>query len=636
MIKDELQRLEESDLVNYANRGTLKRATKELAEGLSVECHEFDSGITFVWSDGVTCEFPNDQPLMAASCTCKASRECRHIVRSILHLKASAEHLSEAEGPWNPGELSDDALIAAVGGEVFNRAKAALASGMVAELFHGQRPEATLLTLGRTVRFSLPDKLEHAQCDCSTPRCFHIPLAAMMFRFSEALDYALVTNDRETPLSAEEAAPLIDGLEALGHNFAQGLGALDSVALDRLSARAQRLHGLGFVRHSELLERLRDLISKFQGQDARFDPMELAQCLGEFQLRVDALLADNIPIPRAFVRGLHIEETFGQRRLIGLGCRAHLRTKTIILESILVDQENGQLQSISQTFDWVIDPETTLSLFNLARRSSWAGRTIASISSGQIVTTHRGKVHEHALGVDQHHLSVYGQSLSWEALPARVRTSRVSQIRARLLNKAPGPLGLNALQENFLVLETDSIRNLEFDSRNQVLVFEALDTDGQSIRVEHPYTSLGAESFEQTMNVLSRNAQRVRFIAGLISARSGSLFLQPTGIVWETEENERRLLIPWIEMPQAQDTLESNTKPDSKTNQVESLLRWLGDGLLAGALDPRTQAEFAKTLKGTGLETASRWMERELNLEDWQVVFRLAAILTLYSSSSEA
>lgn len=635
MIKDELQRLEESDLVNYANRGTLKRATKELAEGLSVECHEFDSGITFVWSDGVTCEFPNDQPLMAASCTCKASRECRHIVRSILHLKAIAEHLSEAEGPWNPGELSDDALIAAVGGEVFNRAKAALASGMVAELFHGQRPEATLLTLGRTVRFSLPDKLEYAQCDCSTPRCFHIPLAAMMFRFSEALDYALVTNDLETPLPAKEASTLIDVLDQLGHHAAHGLGALDSVGLDRMSARAQSLRGLGFFRHAELLETLKDLISKFQGQDARFDPMELSMCIGEFQLRLDALLADKIPIPRAFVRGLHIEETFGQRRLIGLGCRARLRTKAIVLESILVDQENGQLQSISQTFDRVIDSDTALTLFNLARRSSWAGRTIATISSGQIVTTHRGKVHEHALRVDQHHLSVYGQSFSWEELPARIRTSRIGQIRARLLSKAPGPLGLNALQENFLVLETSAIRNLEFDSRNQILTFDALDLDGQSICVEHPYTSLGRESFEQTMSVLSRNAQSVRFIAGFISARSGSLFLKPTGIVWETEENERRLLMPWIEVPQDQDIADLDAKPDSKPNWIESALRWLGDGVLAGTLDPRAQLDFAKTLNHAGLETAGRWMESELS-GDWRSVFRLAAILTLYSSSSEA
>src|SRR5919202_1453121 len=92
MPRADLLALSLEDLTALTNRGTVKRALRELeAQEVTGEPEEAGDGtVTVRWSDGVECRIPGGAVLAQGRCSCPAAGVCRHLVRSVLAYQRSA------------------------------------------------------------------------------------------------------------------------------------------------------------------------------------------------------------------------------------------------------------------------------------------------------------------------------------------------------------------------------------------------------------------------------------------------------------------------------------------------------------------------------------------------------------------
>src|SRR6185369_7132363 len=86
MPRADLIALTPDDLATLTNRGTVKRAQKELEEGANkYEIKDNVGGdLVIAWSDGVSCRFPAGKTVHEAICSSGALGISRHIIRSVL------------------------------------------------------------------------------------------------------------------------------------------------------------------------------------------------------------------------------------------------------------------------------------------------------------------------------------------------------------------------------------------------------------------------------------------------------------------------------------------------------------------------------------------------------------------------
>ena len=107
MPRDDLLHIAPDDLAALTNRGTVKRAQRELEnKEVTGELTEAEDGtVTAKWSDGVNCTLPGGKTISDARCTCPATELCRHVVRTVLAYQCRHATPTSSEEPWNPGRL---------------------------------------------------------------------------------------------------------------------------------------------------------------------------------------------------------------------------------------------------------------------------------------------------------------------------------------------------------------------------------------------------------------------------------------------------------------------------------------------------------------------------------------------------
>ena len=86
LARTDLLALSLDDLVAYSNRGTVKRALKEVTENqVTAQIEETPAGeVTFCWSDGRVSTLPAQHTLREGRCTCAAAGICRCLIRAVL------------------------------------------------------------------------------------------------------------------------------------------------------------------------------------------------------------------------------------------------------------------------------------------------------------------------------------------------------------------------------------------------------------------------------------------------------------------------------------------------------------------------------------------------------------------------
>ena len=116
--RTDLLALTAEDLAAFSNRGTVKRAQRDLAAAkLNYELEESAQGaVRMAWSDGTVCEIPADATLAQARCSSVTHGISRYLIMTVLAYQAGQQSTGHSDDhslkPWDPGQISDDDLRA--------------------------------------------------------------------------------------------------------------------------------------------------------------------------------------------------------------------------------------------------------------------------------------------------------------------------------------------------------------------------------------------------------------------------------------------------------------------------------------------------------------------------------------------
>ncbi|MGW0838629.1 hypothetical protein ACWD26_00390 [Streptomyces sp. NPDC002787] len=212
--RTDLLALTPDTLAALANRGLVRRATKDLDAGSPPELSTApDGAVTARFADGAEASMPPGASLDGGSCGCGAAGVCRHLVGLVLAYQRAtdAAPLGEGAPDWSPGDIDDAALEAAVGARALSAARRTARRGVTARVHRptSQEPHPWVELPTCTVRFPVPGQAAHALTDAAdTVRREMLALALWAFRTADTTDRQarLVLVSLRTPAADGDAA----------------------------------------------------------------------------------------------------------------------------------------------------------------------------------------------------------------------------------------------------------------------------------------------------------------------------------------------------------------------------------------------------------------------------------------------
>ena len=565
MPRPDLLALSADDLAVLTNRGTVKRAQRELESGEVVgELDEAaDGGVAARWSDGVECRLPAGKVLGEGRCTCAATTLCRHLVRTVLAYQrrtADQSLAGEAAGapmgppePWDPGQIGDDVLAAAFRPAAITKARGEFQQGLLVELVRGAKPSARFHVPPHTVRFLVPGDIRYTYCDCAEPApCRHVPLAVWAFRMLEPTAQAGLLSTQQVVLAVPTA--LLDDLEeTLLEWIEQGTSAAPHAWVDRLARLESRFRSDDLVWPAEALDELARQFERYLAHDALFEPNRVAELIAELVIRSDAIRNDTRAIPQLVIRGTRADRPveIGAARYVGLGCGARVRRRSVELMAYLQDVDTGTVVAVSREF---ADPpagapgaEPPRDFTRLAQTTVVKGASLAAVGAGQLLIQGAKRTPGHRLVIGRGRAVVNPQAFAWEQLRAPVLAEDFDELRARLGVLPPASLRPRRVGEDFHVVAIAGITEWGFDASAQVVRATLIDVRGNRAALEHPFHSRGRGGFEALLGRLAQGPpEALRFVAGPARLGPRGLVLSPTALVFQ-DASARQVLQPWID-----------------------------------------------------------------------------------------
>lgn len=633
--RPDLLALTPDDLAVLTNRGTVKRAQRELENAeVSVEWEtDSDGRIQATWSDGAVCGFPAGGTVRDARCGCPAAELCRHVVRTVLAwqnrpLAAAApaagnveagtpaevtegsgssippavepghesdlsyvsglSDLSDLSGlskpaspapslasPWNPGTITDRHLEEHSPKGLAAKARTAWERGALVECVTGAKPWARFYDLGLTVRFPVPGDVRYAHCDCGQPGpCLHALLAVFAFRRMPAEEKAALV--ASGPLEAGADPPLLTQAESIVEDLVRdGIAAVPQAVAERWKRCAAALDGDGLIWLGGIVEDLLLERERYQKRDALFSPERPALLAGELLIRCDALRQAG-GVPRGLAGGWKSSEKteLGYSRWIGLGSLVTMRRKSVSLGAYLQEAGSGSLGVVTREVADPVDDKTEPGDFAaLARAGLVKGAGIRLLGGGQVLTESCRRTPDNRLSFGRARAQVSTQAYAWETLRAPVLVGDFAELRARLSLLPPRSLRPRRDGEDFHVLPIESNTAPVFDPATQIITATLRDTAGGTVRLRLPWTARGAAGCGMVLQRLAENG--ALFVSGQVGLSLAGLTINPAAIILRGEP--RRMLQPWVDEKPAVDGLDPLDSMDELPCQASDVT--LGGGL---------------------------------------------------------
>jgi hypothetical protein len=609
MPRADLLALTHDDLAALTNRGTVKRAERELQE-VTCDIHEeADGTISFSWSDGVRCTFAGKKVVAQGTCTCPATEMCRHLVRSVLaYQKHTAAHADAAAPPqsWNPGDVTDEDLARLFKPAVLTRARERFARGVLVELVRGSKPSAYFHDPPCLLRLTVPADVRYAQCDCAEPApCSHVPLAVWAFRRLDP--------NAESGMIATETAPppipgeLLDEAEETLAEWAEvGLAGAGGAWKDLLARLEKRCRIEGLIWPAEILHELGQQLERYVQRDALFEPLRVVELVGEFLIRADAIRRPTGAVPQLFVRGSASDQALeiASARYIGLGCGVTFRKRLVELAAYLQDADSGSVVAVTRAFP---DPdgEEPRSLTRLGETPVVKGAHMRQLGAGQLLVQGGKRSADHRLIVGRARANVNPQNYAWEKLRSPLFAETFGEVQARLALLPPAALRPRRVADHIHVCGITRAEDTHFDVIRQCVEARLIDAAGQSAVLEHPFTSRSAEGTELLLERLTASPERVRFVAGMVEARQHGLLIRPTCVIFQDGET-RSAVQPWVDRysrpvstaAPAVTTVPAEVRPvDELGDYLREVHQFLAEVFLTGLT--RSDTRMARALRQT-------------------------------------
>lgn len=581
MSRVDLLVLTPDDLAAMTNRGTVKRAQKELEEGTPAYTFQQDGdNVVCEWSDGIVCRFPAGKSVHDAVCSSGVPGISRHIVRSVLAYQQwqSSENLSEDESvtvdaestavsdttndslpaakpiaDWNPGDMTDEQLVGQFRQATIAKARQRFEHGVLVELVKGPKPLARFLDEPCTIRFLVPHDLRYVSADCSESlQGLFVPMAVWAFRRLGAEQRSGIVAVQQSNAAAPEA--LLTGIESLVTELCvDGLQGTSATWPQRLSRQEEQCRSEGLVWLAELMADLQQQREMYASRDALFDPLIVTRLAGELLVRTRAIRSGTTAVPQLLIRGTRSDRMteLAGGRLIGLGCGVRRSRRSVTITAFLQDADAGGVVGIDRTYaDPADDSGEEPGMFaDLSRAMISRGISLATIGAGQLLikSARRTPGGRLILPRTSASVSLNPQGFAWEHLRSPLAVEGFAELSARLDLLPPSSLRPRRLTEALHVCPIEAIEEVAFDVRLQRLTGTAVDAAGDRAAITFPYTSRGQSGFESLSAAITDQTLRPRFISGHVSRRQSGITIEPICVVFETPDGKRRGVCPWTD-----------------------------------------------------------------------------------------
>jgi len=526
--------------------------------------------------------FPPGQAVHEAVCSSGAAGITRHIVRSVLAYQRAGldrqttsepadagsarqdgnrlqEDLPDAETAscfvageiWDPGQISDDDLLARFRSAAVTKARKRFEQGVLVELSRGTKPTARFLDEACTVRFLVPRDLRYASADCAESQLpLWVPLAVWAFRELPIGQLAGLLCLQHADLPAPTA--VLDDLDVLLDEFCRdGLNGIAGSWSARLSRVEQSLRGEGLVWPAELVADLRHQQEMYQQHDARFEPQQVVHLVGELTARMRAIACGTRAAPQLMIRGTPsdrpTEIAAGRMIGVGLGIRPGQRHAT--LSAYLQDADSGSVVAVERTF---ADPDpqsgdAPRSFTDLAATVVVRGVSLAALASSQLLLKSGKRTPSGVLILPRTagSLSVNPQSFQWEQLKPPFAAESFAQLAARFESLPPSYLRPRRRTENVHAVAVAAAESATFDVAHQRLTAVLRDARGGTALLVHPFHTRGREGVGELLGTLQQRGAQVRFVCGHVRAAGRTLEIYPISVI--VDDGTRRWgLQPWV------------------------------------------------------------------------------------------
>lgn len=554
MPRDDLLHIAPDDLAALTNRGTVKRAQRELEQKeVTGELAEADDGtVTAKWSDGVTCTLPGGKTISDGRCTCPATELCRHVVRTVLAYQlrtGNAAAPAQVTAPWNPGEITDEELTKYFKPLALGQARSQFEKGLLVELVKSHKPTARFHDLACTLRFQVRGDVRYVHCDCAaSPPCVHVPLAVWAFRQLPAEKDAGILSTQQHALPVPTAVlNQID--EVILEGAETGLAAAGHPWRDRLARLEIASRDAALIWPAEIVAELIHQYERYAEHDARFAPEQFAELVGELLIRGDAIRNNTGVVPQLLIRGTASDHwtDLSSARFIGVGCGVRMGRREATVTAYLQDANSGSMVAVSRAF---VDPpadaaEEPKPFWQLARTPVVKGASYVQLGAGQLLTSGGRRATDHHLVLGRAKVTVTPQNFAWESLRPPVFGECFADIRARLGVLPPATLRPRRVAEDFHACPLTGVEAAMFRHDTQTIEAILVDARGGRALMRHPFTSRGSEGAERLLARLTTSPSGLRFIAGSMRLGGDTLLIEPVALVWDGPT--RSVLQPWVD-----------------------------------------------------------------------------------------
>ena len=597
MPRIDLLALSFDDLTALTNRGTVKRAQREIeARECTATLDETDAGeLTATWSDDVKCHFPAGAVVREGRCSCASVGLCRHLIRTVLFYQQHTVQQSAGEAaptppqPWDPGTITDEDLARCFKPRELAKARQQFEAGLLVELVRGVKPNARFHLQSCLVRFLVPGDPRYTHCDCAEAApCSHVPLAVWAFRKLDANKTAGVLATADKPMPAPVA--LLDDIEALLDDLVElGVSGLVPAFTSRLSRLEEKCRDAELAWPAEILAELLQQHERYAAHDARFTPERVPELLGELVIRCDTIRHDTKALPQLLIRGSRADrpQALDRARFVGLGCGVRINKRSVELTAYLQDSDTGSVVAVCKDFaDRADDSQPPRSFAELAQASAVKGTSFAALAAGQLLIRGAKRDASHRLTTGRADATVQPQTFTWDNLRPPVFVEEFAELEARLSTLPPSSLRPRRVAEDFHVCKVARVEAAEFVAAAQMVQAVVIDERGQALGLQHPYTSRGEAGADALLANLQQRPQQLRFLSGSVRRSARGLIIQPVCLVFE-DDDKRMAVQPWVDAAINAAALAAPAEGARRaveplTDYLHQLQTGLGDLLLLG------------------------------------------------------
>jgi hypothetical protein len=538
-VREDLAALTPETVTALANRGLVRRALKELAEGAAIGWEEGDDGTVVArLPEGVEVRLPPETSLKETGCTCEAPGMCRHRVLAALAYARRAGRGADPPAfvPWSPGDFDDATLQTRLGKRDLRRARALRRQGFAARVRRARpaHPTPAVELASTTVRFLVPGSLAFAKSDGDEEQGREaIALAVWAFREADRtapdaplveveVGEAVAVDAGLEPVLALRREILTEGIvharEGVGRRFAEV----------RRGLRRRRLLWMATA-----LAELEDQLSAYRSRHARYRPTVAADRIAELEARARASRGGALPTRRVLGLAETMRTALDHLRLVALGARVDGEGRARVF---LADPDTAMVLVWEK--QWAAKTgEAAPTGPALATRAAVGRARLDALARGQVVSASAERRASRMVELKGGRLArtrIGPSRGTWEELPEPLRVRDVARFAEDARLRPPRVLRPRVLAEDVHVVAVSEVVSTAYAPGPQELRGVARDATGGAFAVRLAHRPEAPGALPQLARALQGELGELRFLSGELRRGRGGVELEPFAAVCDT------------------------------------------------------------------------------------------------------